>query len=91
MRRVHLIVRGTVQGVGFRYTMRQTANRLGLSGWVRNHSDGSVEAEVEGTPRDVDELLAWARQGPPGARVDVVEVTGVPGTGSTGFEVRETA
>jgi acylphosphatase len=75
-----VIVRGTVQGVGFRYSARQAARRLGLTGWVRNRADGAVELEAEGPAAAVDELLAWLSSGPPGASVesmDVVEL-GVP-------------
>src|SRR5688572_21726444 len=69
MRRVHVIVRGEVQGVGYRYTMRMVARGAGVTGWVRNRRDGSVEAEFEGTPEQVDEVLAWMAEGPPGSAV----------------------
>jgi acylphosphatase len=88
MRRVHVIVRGDVQGVGYRYTMRMIARAAGVSGWVRNRRDGSVEAEVEGTESAVDEVLAWMAEGPPGSRVDHAETTDASPTGGTGFEVR---
>ena len=55
MRRVHVIVGGEVQGVGYRYTMRMVAREAGVAGWVRNRRDGSVEAEIEGAPGQVDE------------------------------------
>ena len=64
-----LIIEGTVQGVGFRYALANEANALGLSGWVCNRRDGTVEACVSGVPRDVEALVAWSRHGPPGARV----------------------
>jgi len=70
MRRVHAIVTGAVQGVGYRYTMRMIAREAGVTGWVRNLRDGSVEAEVQGAPGAVDEVLAWMAEGPPGSRVD---------------------
>jgi len=63
-------VRGRVQGVGFRYAMRREAERSGVRGWVRNRSDGSVEALVQGEAQAVARLVAWARHGPPAARVD---------------------
>lgn len=91
MRRVHVVVRGAVQGVGYRYTMRIEADRAGASGWVRNRRDGTVEAEIEGTAEQVDDVLAWMAEGPPGSRVDGATVTDAAPTGARGFEVRATA
>ncbi len=82
------MVHGMVQGVGYRYTMRMIARDTGVAGWVRNLRDGSVEAEIEGTPEQVDEVLAWMAQGPPGAQVDAAMVTDAALTGERGFEVR---
>jgi len=90
MKRVHVIVAGDVQGVGYRYTMQLIADRENASGWVRNLRDGSVEAEVEGTPEQVDAVLTWMAQGPPGARVDSAQVDALTPTGDSGFEVRGT-
>jgi len=90
MRRVHVVVTGDVQGVGYRYTMRLEARAVGAAGWVRNRRDGSVEAEIEGTAEQVDALLAWMAQGPPGASVADARVTELHPTGATGFEVRPT-
>ncbi len=73
-RAVRLRVRGLVQGVGFRWSLCREAQSLGLSGWVRNRSDGSVEALAWGEAEAVAGLLAWAAQGPPTARVSRVEV-----------------
>jgi acylphosphatase len=91
MRRVHVIVTGDVQGVGYRYTMRMIANDAGVCGWVRNRRDGSVEAEVEGTDDEVDEVLAWMTEGPPGSRPSTAKVDEIPLAGGHGFEVRATA
>ncbi|MEZ3160572.1 acylphosphatase [Microbacterium sp. BWT-B31] len=91
MRRVRVVVTGEVQGVGYRYTMRLVAGDAGVAGWVRNRRDGSVEAEVEGTPDQVDEVLAWMAGGPPGSRVDTARVTDAAPTGARGFEVLPTA
>jgi acylphosphatase len=64
---------GKVQGVSYRESMRQEAQRCGVSGWVRNRKDGSVEALVQGEQSLVGSLLEWCRRGPPSARVDRVE------------------
>lgn len=74
---VHLLIRGHVQGVGFRDALRTEAERLGLAGWVRNRASGEVEALVQGCAAGVAALLDWARRGPPAARVDSVE-SGAP-------------
>lgn len=63
-------VKGRVQGVGFRYGLRREAERNGVRGWVRNRSDGSVEALVQGEADAVARVIAWARRGPPAAQVD---------------------
>ena len=72
--RVHLRIKGRVQGVFFRYETQSVAQRLGLVGWVRNRLDGSVEVVAEGEKEKLDELIKWCHQGPPLARVDSVEV-----------------
>lgn len=90
MKRVHVIVTGDVQGVGYRYTMQLIADREGATGWVRNRRDGTVEAEVEGTADQVDAVLAWMAAGPPGSRVEGAHVTAATPTGDTRFEVRAT-
>jgi acylphosphatase len=73
-----LRIRGTVQGVGYRYALQAQAESLGVAGWVRNRADGSVEALVQGEARAVEAVIAWARRGPPAARVLEVQVD--PGT-----------
>ncbi|MBL8397292.1 MAG: acylphosphatase [Candidatus Accumulibacter sp.] len=67
-----LHIHGRVQGVGYRWALCAEATRLGLTGWVRNRRDGTVEALVNGDLEAVDKLLAWAQHGPPMARVDRV-------------------
>jgi acylphosphatase len=75
-----LSIRGRVQGVGYREAMRREARRLGVTGWVRNRHDGSVEAVVQGTPEAVDALMQWVHQGPPLAVVLRVEAMPADGT-----------
>ncbi|HVL62667.1 MAG TPA: acylphosphatase [Microbacterium sp.] len=91
MKRVHVVVSGDVQGVGYRYTMLIVAREAGTSGWVRNRRDHTVEAEVEGTPEQVDQVLAWMAEGPPGSRVSGATVTDAAPQGGRGFEVLPTA
>lgn len=91
-----LIIRGIVQGVGFRWSLREAALALGLCGWVRNRRDGSVEALIHGAPEAVSRLTDWAHRGPPGAGVASVEVQEAereaePQAPPSGFEQRPTA
>ncbi len=73
--RLHVLVKGCVQGVGFRYTTYRQATALGLSGWVCNTPDGFVEAEFEGSKTALEEMCAWCKRGPSFADVEHVEVT----------------
>lgn len=84
-RRVRVRVHGRVQGVWFRGSTRDAAIAHGVAGWVRNRRDGSVEAVFEGPDDAVDALLAFVRHGPPGARVERLEVTEESPTGERGF------
>ena len=84
-----LIITGIVQGVGFRYAMAAQARLLGVSGWVRNRRDGSVEAMIAGDAGQVAEMLAWSRIGPAGAAVDNVMVETASGEFSS-FEMLPT-
>jgi acylphosphatase len=73
-----LVIRGHVQGVGFRWSLSEQARSLGLGGWVRNRRDGTVEALVCGPNTQVAAVIRWAGHGPEGARVDGVEVEDSP-------------
>jgi acylphosphatase len=85
--RRHVVAHGHVQGVYFRDTLRRAALTHGISGWVRNRADGSVEAVFEGTPDDVDRLVEAARRGPRGAHVERLDVWDEPVEGVSGFEI----
>jgi acylphosphatase len=74
-----LTIRGRVQGVWFRESMRLEAERLGVTGWVSNRLDGTVEAVVQGQARAVEAMIAWARRGPEAAEVSGVEVSDAQG------------
>ncbi|HTF13123.1 MAG TPA: acylphosphatase [Burkholderiales bacterium] len=85
----HLKISGRVQGVGFRYSMSREAGRLGVTGWVRNRRDGTVEAVIDGAPDAVEAVLAWARHGPRGANVTEVKIADIPESFER-FEMRPT-
>ena len=74
MEKRRLVIHGRVQGVGFRASLAWEAQTQGVTGWVRNRRDGTVEAMIQGGDESVALLIGWARRGPPGARVDRVEV-----------------
>jgi acylphosphatase len=67
-----LVIRGRVQGVGYRMAMTEAAIALGVTGWVRNRRDGTVEALVQGEDAAIERVLAWCRRGPPGANVTAI-------------------
>ena len=71
-------VRGRVQGVGYRQACVQQARALGVTGWVRNRLDDSVEAMLQGTPRQLAQMCRWMRDDMPAALVDALDVTPVP-------------
>ncbi|OGS99351.1 MAG: acylphosphatase [Gallionellales bacterium RIFCSPLOWO2_12_FULL_59_22] len=83
---LRLVIHGRVQGVYFRDSMRREAQNLGVSGWVRNRHDSTVEAAVQGEPADVDAIVRWARHGPDRAQVERVEIEPHEGI-YTGFEI----
>jgi acylphosphatase len=87
--RRHIVVRGLVQGVGFRWFAKELAESLGVCGWVRNREDGSVELEAEGTAGALDEFERRLRTGNPEARVSGIAVVPVAPRGGNGFEIRQ--
>lgn len=88
MIRRRVVAHGRVQGVYFRDTTRRRALSMGVSGWVRNRPDGTVEAVFEGAPHAVERLVAFCGEGPRGARVDRVEVSEEKVEGLSGFSIR---
>ena len=88
MTRVRVVVTGLVQGVFFRDGCQERARAEGVGGWVRNRSDGAVEAEFEGPAAAVERIVAWCREGPRRSRVDDVEVTTLEILGDRRFRVR---
>ena len=88
MIRRRVVVRGFVQGVFFRDSMRRLARQHGVAGWVSNRGDGAVEAVFEGEPAAVERLVRFAQEGPRGARVDAVDVRDEEPEGLPGFDVR---
>ncbi|HET6781484.1 MAG TPA: acylphosphatase [bacterium] len=85
--RVHVWISGAVQGVGFRFFAERTARRLGLSGFTRNLVDGRVEAAAEGPKDVVDAYVGAMHDGPPGARVEDVQVEWETPSGHHGFSI----
>lgn len=88
-RAAHLKIAGRVQGVYYRASTVQQAQALALTGWVMNCPDGSVEVWTEGSEEQIEQLIAWCRQGPQGARVtDVVVEWREPTSNFKGFQIR---
>ena len=90
--RLHVVVKGRVQGVSFRYFVSEQATYLGVNGWVRNRWDGSVEVMVEAQRGQLESLLQELHKGPPASHVSEVTVEWLEATGEfTSFWVRSTA
>ena len=88
MERLIARIRGKVQGVWFRNSAREQARNLGVNGWVANRPDGSVEICAEGPKPKLERLLAWCHQGPPAAKVPLVDPEWLPATGEyEGFNI----
>lgn len=88
MVRYRVVVTGEVQGVWFRESCRRQAVAVGVTGWVRNLRDGSVEAVLEGDPDAVERVMAWMRVGPPHAVVAHLDAHAEPPLGESSFAVR---
>jgi acylphosphatase len=89
IKRIAVLVKGRVQGVGYRYFTEDAANHFGLTGWVANRFDGSVELEAQGEASDIEAFCARLSMGPPLSRVIEVTVNDLPvETGEKGFEIR---
>ncbi len=88
MKRIHLIVHGRVQGVGFRYYTLATARRLGILGWVKNRSDTTVEIDAQGDAKMLDRFLKAVRKGSPASRVDRIRTEQKNPTQFHSFEIR---
>ncbi|WP_340268227.1 acylphosphatase [Sphingobium mellinum] len=86
----HLLILGRVQGVFYRNWTTDTADRIGITGWVRNRMDGSVEAWIEGPADSVTQFIALAHEGPSAAKVARIEIEDVAAKGFTIFEKRPT-
>ena len=84
----HAVVTGRVQGVAFRASTRDEATSLGVSGWVRNRSDGAVEVKAWGAPEALNALRDWLQHGPPMARVEAVRCEDAEPEAGKGFRIR---
>jgi acylphosphatase len=84
---IHLLIKGKVQGVFYRGSAKEQADRLSLTGWVKNTPKGDVEITATGDKTQLDTFIAWCNQGPPNAAVINVEVTPIPDTPFTGFNI----
>lgn len=87
---IRVVISGQVQGVGFRYSTQQQAVQLGVSGWVRNRRNGTVEALFEGDPISVQNAVAWCHHGPASAQVETVETSRETPQQLSDFAIRPT-
>lgn len=84
---VHLIIKGKVQGVFYRQSAKKEAHKLGITGWVKNNEDGSVEAVASGTEKQIQRFIRWCQQGPTLAHVTDILITETPQQHFNDFEV----
>jgi len=85
---IHLLIKGTVQGVNYRASAKDQAIRLRITGWVRNTPEGDVEITATGTPSALDQFTTWCRRGPTHATVTGVETNPLPETPFESFNIR---
>jgi acylphosphatase len=84
---VHLLIKGKVQGVFYRASARTAAEKMGVTGWIKNTKAGDVEAKVTGNESQLEEFISWCKKGPPQAAVDTVEVSGAGDEKFDGFHI----
>lgn len=89
MQRRRVIVHGRVQGVGFRWSTQDEATRRGITGWVANRDDDTVQVVIEGETAAIDAMIDWLRRGPRAARVAGLDITVEEPEGLSGFDVRQ--
>ena len=83
-----IIIEGRVQGVGFRYSAKRTAEALGINGWIKNDPNGSVSIKAEGEEKKLNQFIDWCKQGPPGAIVQNVKANETPEEHFKGFNIK---
>jgi acylphosphatase len=88
IRSIKVNIYGKVQGVGFRYSAMQKANEIGITGFVKNRTDGSVFMEIEAEPELIDEFIFWCKEGPTWSVVDDVVVVDIPFNNYKNFSVK---
>ena len=88
IRSVKINIYGKVQGVGFRYGTLQKANEIGVNGFVKNRTDGSIYMEVEAEPEILEQFVIWCRRGPSWSMVDDIVVTDIPFNNYTSFVIK---
>ena len=86
---IHLIIKGKVQGVFFRATAKELAQRLNLTGWVKNTEQGDVEATVNGDEEMLHKFIEWSKKGPPKAHVSEVIITELTDEKFDGFRIKK--
>jgi acylphosphatase len=84
---IHLLIKGTVQGVNYRASAKEQADRLSIKGWVKNTREGHVEITATGNPSAIEQFVSWCRRGPRHASVTAVETSPLPETPFESFNI----